>query len=167
MLLRQQFYYMFPISLAIIITSILLAFSSSSFFSAIFSLLYALISYPINTTLTYIFTTSGLYSLSRDLSQKANWLRERERNNKATMKANVLREKMEDGGLREMRKIVGEGATEMQEIGKGLGKGAKGAGKKVWGLGRGKKKGDGVDLEDVERHGTGGSSQELYYSKPT
>jgi hypothetical protein len=129
MKLREQFYYMFPISLAIITTSILLAFSSSELFSSAFSLLFAIISYPYNTTVTYISTSTGLYTLSRHLAAKAHALKAKEMKATGTMKANVLREKMEDGGFQERMKIIGDAEHELQELGKGAGKIGKGAGK--------------------------------------
>ena len=95
--LHEEFYYMFPISIAIILTSFLLAFSSSPFLSSLFSLIEAAFSYPMNVALTWVITKSGIYMMSRDLVGKAKRLKDRERKKTGLMIVEAKREKMDLG----------------------------------------------------------------------
>ena len=100
--LREEFYYIGPISLAIILTSFLLAFSSSTILKSIFSLLWALFSYPVHLFSTWILTKTGLYILSREFTAKAKSLKHRDRKTTGLMKADALRQKMEMKGIRNL-----------------------------------------------------------------
>ncbi|KAH9206745.1 hypothetical protein DL95DRAFT_486120 [Leptodontidium sp. 2 PMI_412] len=93
--LREQFSYMFPISIAIICTSFIMAFSSSEFLSSFSTLMWAIISYPAHVTTTWILTKTGLFTLSRELAARANALQDRDRKATTLMKANVMRERYE------------------------------------------------------------------------
>ncbi|KAH7382941.1 hypothetical protein BKA64DRAFT_683555 [Cadophora sp. MPI-SDFR-AT-0126] len=93
--LREQFYYMFPISIAIICTSFIMAFSSSEFLSSFSTLMWAILSYPAHVTTTWILTKTGLFTLSRELASRANALQDRDRKATTLMKANVMRERYE------------------------------------------------------------------------
>lgn len=73
--LHEEFYYMFPISFAIILTSFVLAFSSSTFLSSLFSLLWVMLSYPVNIGFTWVLTRSGMFTMSRNLVGKARQVR--------------------------------------------------------------------------------------------
>jgi hypothetical protein len=94
-----------PISLGIILTSLLLAFTSNTLFSSVSTLLYSLLSYPLGLTATYLFTKSGLYTLSRSLATRSAALRERQHSKTATMKANALEAKV---NFQHMNKIFRE-----------------------------------------------------------
>jgi hypothetical protein len=109
--IKSELSYMIPISVGTIIISFLLAFSSNSFISALFSLAFATIKYPINVSLTWLFTKTGLYTFSRDMSGKANALAEKDRKATTGMKANALRETMEWKVAKELLR------DEIQEIG--------------------------------------------------
>jgi hypothetical protein len=102
-----------PISIAIIGTSFILAFSRSEFLAPFFSLLWAIISHPAHVAITWVLTKTGLYTLSRDLKAKANALKDRDHKVTGIMKANAMREKME---LKAMKKLWMEDAVEMREM---------------------------------------------------
>jgi len=107
--------------------------------------------------------------MGREMNGLANKVRDKEQKMTGSMRANALREKMEDGGWR----VGGLGAAtnELQDLGKGVGRGVakgvegvEGVGKKAWRLGRvgTESKGDSVDVESYE---TGPTDEGLYYSK--
>jgi hypothetical protein len=93
--LHEEFYYMFPISIAIIMTAILLAFFSSAFLSSLFTLIWVVLSYPINLGVTWVLTKSGMFTISRNLVGKAKQLKDRERKRTGMMMAEAMREKMD------------------------------------------------------------------------
>jgi hypothetical protein len=93
--LHEELYYMFPTSVAIIITSFTFAFSSSSFVSAIYELAWEGAKYPVSVAGTWALTRTGMFTLSRELESKAKEVRDRGRKVTGTMRANALREKME------------------------------------------------------------------------
>ena len=95
--LHEEFYYMFPISIAIILTSFLLAFSSNQFLLPLFSLAWACLSYPVNVGLTWALTKSGMFMMSRELAGKAKLLKEKERKVTGSMKVEARRENMDLG----------------------------------------------------------------------
>jgi hypothetical protein len=104
-----------PISAAIICISLILAFTNSTFLSAFTSLIWAIVSYPVNAALTWVLTKTGLYTLSRELATRAITLKDMDRKKTAMMKANAMREKIEQRGLRDlhgMRQLRG-----MMELG--------------------------------------------------
>jgi hypothetical protein len=122
-----------PISTAIICISLVLAFSKSAFLSAFTSLIWTIISYPVNAGLTWVLTRTGLYTLSQELAARADALKERDRKKTAMMKANAMREKIEAKGLKDMhglkqlrgmmelglKDVEGVESTEVLEKGKG------------------------------------------------
>jgi hypothetical protein len=89
-----------PISLAAMATSFVLAFSRSTFLSAFASLLWNALCLPLNVAMTWVLVKTGLYALSRELAALASSLKGRERKKTGTMKANVMREKMN------LRKVI-------------------------------------------------------------
>lgn len=104
-----------PISAAIICISLILAFTNSTFLSAFTSLIWAIVSYPVNAALTWVLTKTGLYTLSRELAARAITLKDMDRKKTAMMKANAMREKIERRGpLHGMRQLKG-----MMELGLG------------------------------------------------
>ena len=98
--------------IAIIFTSFVLAFGSSNFISSFFSLLSATVSYPVHQSMTWILIRTGLYTLSRDMTVRANALKDRDKKATAIMKANALRENME---LKAMKELWRENDIELQE----------------------------------------------------
>jgi hypothetical protein len=86
--------YIVPISLAVIATSMVLAFSRSAFLSAFTSLSWNALCYPLNVALTWVLVKTGLYVPSRGLAAMASSLKRRRKNKTDTMKANVKRKKM-------------------------------------------------------------------------
>jgi hypothetical protein len=112
--LHEELYYMFPISVAIIITSFTFAFSSSSFVSAVCELIWEGAKYPVSVAGTWVLTRTGIYTLSRELGSRAKEVRERGRKITGTMRANALREKMEWKVARDLlrEEVVEMGAKE-------------------------------------------------------
>jgi hypothetical protein len=113
--LREEFVYMFPISIAIISTSFILAFSSSAFFRSCAQLAWAIIISPFQLAAAYVLTKSGLYIWSRELAQKASTLKEKDGKSTAMMQANAMREVIE----KRARKAIDEVEMEFQEKTKG------------------------------------------------
>lgn len=110
--LHEELYYMFPISVAIIITSFTFAFSSSSLVSAVCELLWEGAKYPVSVAGTWMLTRTGLYTLSREIGGRAKEVRERGRKVTGSMRANVLREKMQ---WKVARDLLREETVEMGE----------------------------------------------------
>jgi hypothetical protein len=145
--LHEEFYYMFPISIAIILTSFLLAFSSSPFLSSLFSLIWAGLSYPINVGFTWALTKSGIFMMSRRLVGKAKLLRDKEKKRTAVMMAEAMREKMDLGSKIEGWK--GSGVEGIDGVKSGV-KSGMGKGLKITSRGRlGGKGGMKVDVESL------------------
>jgi len=138
--LHEELYYMFPISIAIIIVSFTFAFSSSTFISAFFSLVWESVSYPANVAVTLFLTRTGLYTLSRELGAKAKDVRGRNKKVTANLKADIVRGQME-------RKVARDLLKDDDEAGRGSGD----------------PDGKRDDLESAT--GSGSSQATLYYSK--
>lgn len=119
--LHEEFYYMFPISISIILFSFVMAFSSSPFFSSLFGLIWAGLSYPVNVGLTWCLTKSGMFMVSRELVGKAKQLRDKERKKTAIMIGEAKREKMDLGSKIEGWK--GGGGDAIQGVKGGVGRG--------------------------------------------
>ena len=83
-----------------IATSLVLAFSRGTFLSAFPSLLWNALCLPLNVALTWVLVKTGLYWLSRELEALASNLKGWEKKKTGTMKANVMREKVN------LRKVV-------------------------------------------------------------
>jgi hypothetical protein len=103
-----------PISAGIIVISILLAFVRSRIFSSVFALLWAFISFPFNIATAWVLTKSGLYTLSREMTVRANTIKDREAYKTGTMMANTLRANVKWRG---MKKIMTRPTTDAQEPG--------------------------------------------------
>jgi hypothetical protein len=84
----------------VIATSLVLAFSRSAFLGAFASLLWNALCLPLNVALTWVLVKTGLYALSRKLAAMASGLKRRQKNKTGTMKANVMREKVN------LRKVI-------------------------------------------------------------
>jgi hypothetical protein len=83
-----------PISFGVVCLCFVIAFSSSTFFSALGSFIWAMFTFPINITTTWILVKTGMYTLARRLVSKASALKDQERKSTGLMKANALREKV-------------------------------------------------------------------------
>jgi hypothetical protein len=82
--------------------SFVIAFSSSSFVSALCSLIWAVFTFPVNVATTWILVKTGMYTFARRVTARATALKERERKSTGLMKANALRDKVE---FKEMKEI--------------------------------------------------------------
>jgi hypothetical protein len=99
--------YLVPISIAIISTSFILAFSRNAFMSSFSTIVWATLSYPAHVAGTWFLTTTGLYAFSRDLYTRAYALRERDKKTTNMMKVEALRRRMEENGGMMREKIKG------------------------------------------------------------
>jgi type IV secretory pathway TraG/TraD family ATPase VirD4 len=125
--LHAEFYYMFPISIAIIFTSFILAFSSSTFLSSLFALIWVMVSYPVNIGFTWVLTKSGMFTMSRRLAGKAKMMKDRERGKTGLMMAEAMREKMDlkekiEGWSQGPGEVIDAGRKAKEKV-KGVGKG--------------------------------------------
>ncbi|KAI1084341.1 hypothetical protein F5B20DRAFT_593450 [Whalleya microplaca] len=76
--LAQEFTYIFPISLGIIIVSFLLAFNPNTFTNTFAVLMRSVISFIYNITTTWVEVNTGLYMLGRKFTAKSNSLRNKQ-----------------------------------------------------------------------------------------
>jgi hypothetical protein len=89
-----------PISVGIIAFSFILAFGHNYTLASFFSLVSALLLFPVNIASTWLLIKSGLYALSCKMAATANALKDNEIKKTAMMKADAMREMREKVELR-------------------------------------------------------------------
>ncbi|KAI0006431.1 hypothetical protein F4779DRAFT_23047 [Xylariaceae sp. FL0662B] len=110
--LAQEFTYIFPISLAIIIASFILAFNPNTFTNTFAVLLRSGISFVYNVTTTWLEVHTGLYMLGRKFVTKSNSIRDRQIRMTREWKVNALH----DAARREAA-LVNQETTNTDEAG--------------------------------------------------
>ncbi|KAI5919149.1 hypothetical protein F4810DRAFT_517492 [Camillea tinctor] len=104
--LAQEFTYMFPISIGVIIISFVLAFSQTALTNTFARLAYSAVSLLYNVGATWVAVHTGLFMLGRKAAAKASILRERETRVTGTMKAEVLQRKANLKKMQAMKRII-------------------------------------------------------------